>query len=78
MFLVVRAYNVSGSGELMSDYSKMRDEDFDRILTDILNEIRGGQLLSIPGIYEIVSEEFNDEILDRWDQEQVEEEREKE
>ena len=50
----------------MADYSKMTDAEFDRILRDILREMTGEQLLSIEGIYELVSEEFNNEILDRW------------
>ena len=50
----------------MTDYSKMTDADFDRILRDILKGMTGEQLLSIEGVYELVSEEFNNEILDRW------------
>jgi len=42
-------------------------EQFDKILIEILNEYTGAQLLNIPGIYEIVSEEFNNEILERWE-----------
>jgi hypothetical protein len=39
-------------------------ERFDNILVDILNESSASTLLSIPGIYEILSEYFNNDILD--------------
>jgi hypothetical protein len=53
-----------------TDYSKCGDEDFDRILVDIANEHTGAAILTIPGVYEILSEEFNDEVLTRWTNEQ--------
>ena len=44
-------------------------EDFDENLKDILEEdVSTGELLSIPGIYEILSEHFNNDVLDRWQQ----------
>lgn len=49
-------------------YSKMTNEDFDRILSDILQE-EGRNLLAIPGVYEVVSEHFNNEVLNRWENE---------
>ena len=45
---------------------EISNEAFDAFLQEILDR-EGHKLLSIPGIYEIVSEEFNNEILDRWD-----------
>ena len=55
----------------MSDrYEKMTDEDFYRILEDILNEMSGDSILVIPGLYEVLAEYFNNEILDRWEDEQ--------
>jgi hypothetical protein len=53
-------------------YEKMTDKDFSRILEDVLNEETGGSLLSIPGLYEVVSEYFNNEVLSRWEDEQDE------
>ena len=44
-------------------------EDFDRILTAILAAQTGDQLLSIPGVYEAVSEHYNNEVLDKWAEE---------
>lgn len=54
----------------MSKYSKMTDEDFDEILKDVLEDVCTGELLSIPGIYEILAEEYNNEVLDRWERRQ--------
>jgi hypothetical protein len=54
------------------DYSKMTDAEFDQILKEIMDESPASALLTIPGIYEIVSEEFNNEILDRWAENQEE------
>jgi len=38
-------------------------EEFDAALTEILGEATGVDLLLIPGIYEIVSEHFNNEAI---------------
>ena len=39
------------------------DEDFDAKLEKLLDECSGADLLAIPGLYEVVSEHFNNEIL---------------
>ena len=54
----------------MADYNAITQADFDNLLGEIVNETRGGLLLHIPGIYEILSEEFNNEVLKRWAQNQ--------
>jgi len=53
-------------------YDKMSQGDFDRILMGILQDTKACELISVPGFYEIVSEEFNNEVLDRWEKEQGE------
>ena len=52
----------------MPDYSKMTQKDFDNILQDICNTelFSASQWLSIPGIYEIMAEYFNNEVLEQW------------
>ena len=51
----------------MTDYSKCTDEDFQRILENIIDEeCTPSSLLSIPGVYEAVSEEFNNAVLSKW------------
>lgn len=43
---------------------KVSQEQFDQKLVEILNGVTGAQLLSIPGIYELLAEEFNNDVLD--------------
>ena len=40
------------------------DEQFDAKLAEIINRHPASSLLSIPGVYEALREEFNNEILD--------------
>ena len=54
----------------MSRYDKMTQADFDRILEDLLDKESGASLLAIPGLFEAVSEHFNNEILETWEEEQ--------
>ena len=56
----------------MGNHSNIKQEDFIRILEDICGE-EGETLLAIDGVYEIVSEHFNNEVLARWELEQTEE-----
>ena len=42
---------------------KVTQEQFDQKLAEILNGMTGAQLLSIPGIYEILAEAFNNDVL---------------
>jgi len=54
----------------MNDYSKMTQEDFYRLLADKMDEQPASSLLTVPGVYEAVSEEFNNDILSAWEVEQ--------
>jgi len=56
----------------MGKYDYLTPDEFDRILAEIVKE-NAGCILTIPGIYEILSEYWNNEVLDRWDSEQFEE-----
>ena len=44
-------------------YEWVTDEMFDEELIAILRDIPSSELLRIPGIYEILKEEFNNEVL---------------
>ena len=55
----------------MLDYGGLSHDDFTTILQDVIED-NVKYLLSIPGIYEVLSEEFNNEVLDRWEQAQAE------
>jgi hypothetical protein len=56
--------------KMKTDYSKMTQQDFDNILFEKLENMKASEIIRLPGIYEIVSEEFNNEILSEWDAEQ--------
>lgn len=56
----------------IDDYAKMSSEDYDRILLTMVNATRGDTLLAIPGVYELVSEEYNNAVLAAWSHEQTE------
>ena len=55
------------------NFNEMSDKDFDNNLRKCLHERTAEQMLLIPGIYEIVSEHFNNEVLDRWAAEKYQE-----
>lgn len=52
----------------MGDTScKITTEQFDEELKNQLEELSVGALLEIPGVYEAVSEELNNDVLDAID-----------
>ena len=44
----------------------MTDNEFDGILESIVDGLTAAQILAIPGIYEVLREELNNDILDTW------------
>jgi len=56
----------------MADYTLLTDDEFDRILADKVDETPGCSLLSIPGVYELLSEHFNNAVLEKWEQDNPE------
>ena len=55
------------------NYSKLTNDEFYKILCEIMDENRNS-LLDVPGAYEIFSEYFNNDVLERWEQRQENEE----
>jgi hypothetical protein len=57
----------------MNRYDKMTTEDFDRLLADVIDREhpKASDLLTVPGIYEILSEHLNNAVLEAWDEEQA-------
>jgi hypothetical protein len=53
------------------NYDNMKQEDFDRLLQTIVGKTATSSLMAIEGIYEIVSEHFNNDILTEWEKEQL-------
>lgn len=56
------------------DYSKLTNEKFDQLLLEEVRHLSAEEILAISGVYEILSEEFNNAILEAWKKEQEEEE----
>ena len=42
---------------------RVNNERFDAKLAEILNGMKASELLSIAGVYELVAEEFNNDVL---------------
>ena len=55
-----------------NDYSWVTQEMFDEKLEKILDDQTGGSLLIIPGVYEIVREYFNNDVLEALEEEREE------
>lgn len=53
--------------EKKDKYKGLTDTEFDAILEELLGECSPSALLSIPGLYEIVREHFNNDILETWE-----------
>ena len=48
----------------MPNYDKITTEEFDHALSSLLDDMMGAQIMAIPGVYEAVSEELNNNALD--------------
>lgn len=47
--------------------AQITDDEFDEILCDIVNEEPASRLLfMVPGVYALVAEHYNNDVLDRW------------
>ncbi len=51
----------------MTNYSKMTQEEFDDILVELLETDGIRHILTIDGIYEILSENYNNDVLDVYE-----------
>jgi uncharacterized membrane protein len=53
----------------MNNYSKMTQEEYDEILAELIDDTteKASYLLTVPGIYEILSEEYNNWVLETWE-----------
>lgn len=56
---------------LLSKPVEPTQEEFDNLLAEIINESPASHLLSIPGVYDILSGQFNNEVLRRWEEENL-------
>jgi len=55
-------------------YASMSTDDFDNYLVQVVNDQnpRPSDLLQVPGVYEVLSEYYNNEVLDAWTADQAE------
>ena len=52
-----------------SKYAWVTSEMFDAKLAELLSEMSGAEILQIPGVYEVVSEELNNDALEALEKE---------
>lgn len=50
------------------DDSRLSQDRFDAILEALVDGMTAAQLLSIEGVYEILAEELNNDILTTWEE----------
>jgi len=58
----------------MSDYDWVTDEMFDTALMEILADIPLTSLVTVEGVYELLKEEYNNEVLTKLESERGDEE----
>ena len=49
----------------LDDFASITNEEFDKGLLDLMEESLPSTVLAVSGVYEALSEEWNNEILDR-------------
>ena len=53
----------------MNPYANMTQNDFDIYLDKLTDQASKAEILSLPGVYEIVAEAYNNEVLKTWAEE---------
>ena len=51
----------------MVNYDNLSDEEFDAILVKLVEDMDTKSLLAIPGVYEAVRKELNNDVLNKWE-----------
>ena len=44
----------------------MTQDDFDRLLAEIIDESPASHLLTIPDVYELLAEHYNADVINAW------------
>ena len=52
--------------------SNINQQQFDDLLEEILADTPAGPLLSIPGIFEVLAEHFNNDVIKRFEEQEEE------
>ncbi len=50
--------------------NQITQEEFDKHLAEILSKMSTAELLAIPGLYEVVSEDLNNAVIKHWEEEE--------
>ncbi len=58
----------------MPPKDEISSDEFDEILIRIVDQEPGETLIQIPGVYEVLSEYYNNEVIDWWRDRKNEEE----
>lgn len=53
-------------------YANLTQDQFDGILEGIVDGMTAAQILAVAGVYEVLSEALNEDILDRWEEDHPE------
>ena len=56
----------------MGNYEDLTDEIFQDLLEELIHDMNAGEILAVPGVYEAMSEELNNNVLDLFEQKQAE------
>lgn len=54
----------------MVDYSKITPDVFERIVVEIVEDMTAAEIMGFPGVADLLREELNNEVLERWQEEQ--------
>lgn len=49
-------------------YTDMTDTDFDDLLAELIGTMCADEILAIPGVYEVLQEALNNEVLELWEE----------
>ncbi len=55
---------------MSSKYDDMTQDDFHRLLVELVDEGKASDLFDVPDVYVAVAEHFNNEVLEKWEGEQ--------
>ena len=55
----------------MANYSKCTQSEFIKTYEDFIETLSIGEISTVPGVFELLSEYYNNDILDLWSENQA-------
>ena len=55
----------------MTNYSKCTQSEFIKTYEDFIETLSIGEISTVPGVFELLSEYYNNDILDLWSENQA-------